>query len=166
MQILSRSPLMEDFRMASSRVGGEGGIALAQGLSAGALLACRVPHSMHCGLLAGYHAPPPNCTLLYSGSALRSCMVKDLSRQGAMCAWSARSLLQGVNNTLTTPRLEGAYFRQNASLPRACPACIIGEEPFEAGVHHLRSGSRAVTSRGHVPENVHACCWHVQAAAW
>lgn len=36
-QILSRAPLMEDFRMASSRVGAEGGIALAQGLSAGDL---------------------------------------------------------------------------------------------------------------------------------
>ncbi|MEW5318498.1 MAG: hypothetical protein WDW38_009714 [Sanguina aurantia] len=33
--ILSRSPVMEDFRMASSRVGPQGGIALASGLSAG-----------------------------------------------------------------------------------------------------------------------------------
>ena len=35
LQILQRAPAMADFRMASSRVGAEGGIALAQGLSAG-----------------------------------------------------------------------------------------------------------------------------------
>ncbi len=39
-QILSRAPVMEDFRMASSRVGAEGGIALAQGLSAGGSPSC------------------------------------------------------------------------------------------------------------------------------
>ncbi len=33
--ILSRAPLMADFRMASSRVGPKGGIALCQGLVAG-----------------------------------------------------------------------------------------------------------------------------------
>ncbi len=33
--LLGRAPLMESFRMASSRVGAAGGIALAQGLSAG-----------------------------------------------------------------------------------------------------------------------------------
>ena len=37
--ILARSPGMQDFRMASSRVGPQGGIALAQGLCAGALQA-------------------------------------------------------------------------------------------------------------------------------
>ena len=35
LQILQRAPRMADFRMASSRVGAEGGIALAQGLSTG-----------------------------------------------------------------------------------------------------------------------------------
>ncbi len=35
-QVLGRAPAMADFRMASSRVGAEGGIALARGLSAGA----------------------------------------------------------------------------------------------------------------------------------
>lgn len=36
-RLLSRCPAMEDFKMVSSRVGAEGGIALAQGLAAGAL---------------------------------------------------------------------------------------------------------------------------------
>ena len=36
LQILGRAPRMEHFRMVSSRVGPEGGIALAQGLSIGA----------------------------------------------------------------------------------------------------------------------------------
>ena len=35
-QVLGRAPAMADFRMASSRVGAAGGIALARGLSAGA----------------------------------------------------------------------------------------------------------------------------------
>lgn len=39
-QILSRSPVMEDFRMASSRVGPKGGIALAAGLSTGEKCEC------------------------------------------------------------------------------------------------------------------------------
>ena len=40
-QVLGRAPAMRDFRMTSSRVGPQGGIALAQGLSAGArLLSC------------------------------------------------------------------------------------------------------------------------------
>ena len=34
-RVLARAPCMEDFRMASSRVGPSGGIALAQGLMAG-----------------------------------------------------------------------------------------------------------------------------------
>lgn len=38
MQILSRSPRMEDFKMASSRVGSEGCIALAQSLQSGSCL--------------------------------------------------------------------------------------------------------------------------------
>ena len=35
MQVLGRAPHMRNFRMASSRVGAEGGIALAQGLTGG-----------------------------------------------------------------------------------------------------------------------------------
>ena len=45
LQILQRAPRMADFRMASSRVGAEGGIALAQGLS------------------IGQHTPPLLCSL-------------------------------------------------------------------------------------------------------
>ena len=37
MQILGRAPQMMDFKMGSSRVGAEGGIALAEGLRAGML---------------------------------------------------------------------------------------------------------------------------------
>ena len=43
LQILQRAPRMADFRMASSRVGAEGGTALAQ------------------GLCAGQHLPAPHC---------------------------------------------------------------------------------------------------------
>ena len=35
MQVLQKAPRMADFRMASSRVGAEGGAALAEGLAAG-----------------------------------------------------------------------------------------------------------------------------------
>ena len=48
-KVLGRAPAMRDFRMTSSRVGPEGGIALAQGLSAGALCAGHVAdHTLVC----------------------------------------------------------------------------------------------------------------------
>jgi hypothetical protein len=68
-KVLARSPAMADFKMASSRVGPAGGIALARGLSAGEDArgvggpACRGVWGCAGGLggraLRGRHRPPP-----------------------------------------------------------------------------------------------------------
>ncbi len=136
--------------MASSRVGGEGGIALAQGLSAGALLPEFFLTARTVACLQSIHAPHPNA--VWSTSRSKTSSGNFLSRVCYKYSHLKEQLtLSGLSANVP--------YRTHVLLPLQ-------------GRDHLRlSGplpgmSAGMSRNGFMCLRVHARCWYVQAAAW